>query len=208
MTGPGCRRAAIDGTARHVVVRRGSPARDRDPGPGGRVRRPARRCSSSLIEARQLDVLTVPARRARRGLPRRARHARGRPARQRQRVRRRREPAHPDQEPGDAAAAAGRRRRRPPDEAPDPEAELRARLHPVPRPPRRRARAWPRPRGRAIGLFRREPSAAQPRALAGARPSGRTAARPARSSSMRSTAWSGSPRRPSRRPRSCLGRSR
>ena len=44
------------------------------------------------------------ARRARRGLPRRPRRARGRSDRQRQRVRRDRRPADPDQEPRDAAA--------------------------------------------------------------------------------------------------------
>ena len=59
----------------------------------------------SLIEARQLDVLTVPLGRARRRLSRCARTTRRRPARQHQRVRRGREPAHPDQEPRDAAAA-------------------------------------------------------------------------------------------------------
>ena len=83
----------------------------------------------ALIEARQLDVLTVPLGRARRRLPRRPRDARRRPDGQRLRVRRHRQPADPDQVAGDAAAPPARTA---PvalaDEGPDPEAELRARL--------------------------------------------------------------------------------
>ena len=125
----------VDGGGRPTAGRAGGPLRgrpaprDRDAGPGRRVRRPARAAAVAHRGA--------PARR-----PDRARSAaladayldalatlEARPARQRQRVRRGREPADPDQEPGDAAAAAGRATRRlPTTRAPDPEAELRARL--------------------------------------------------------------------------------
>ena len=91
----------------------------RAPGPAvfGEGRRPESRTQVQLAEfegplgaaavahrgapARRADRA---ARRARRRLPRRARDARARPARQRQRVRGGRQPADPDQEPGDAAA--------------------------------------------------------------------------------------------------------
>ena len=148
------------------------------------------------------------ARRARRRLPRRARPARGGSARQRQLVRRDRQPADPDQEPGDAAAPdrsdrpdrARRRRRRPRGRAPRPADRL-------PRPSRRRpapGRGW---RSRRIGLV-------PARAGGGAR--GRrwpardrsTRRRSIRAgSSGRSIGSPPSPRRPSRRPRSWAGRS-
>ena len=58
----------------------------------------------SLIEARQLDVLTVPLGALAEAYLDALGRARGRPARQRQLVRGGRQPADPDQEPGDAAA--------------------------------------------------------------------------------------------------------
>ena len=73
--------------------------------PSGRARSG---CCCRSSRRRRLDVLTVPLGEPRGGLPRGARVDRARPDEQHQLVRRRREPAHPDQEPGDAPAAARR----------------------------------------------------------------------------------------------------
>ena len=151
--------------------------------PGRRVRRPARPAAVAHrgAPARRPDRA---ARGARRRLPRRARDARGGPPRQRQLVRRGRQPADPDQEPGDAAAAGrSRGRRRPADEAPDPEAELRARLLLY----RAHRDAGLRLADGALAPDRALPARAvgartRPR-LAGARPRRCAAARPARGSS-------------------------
>ena len=141
------------------------------------------------------------ARRARRRLPRRARPARGRPARQRQLVRRDRQPADPDQEPGDAAAPAAIRpaRRDSADEGTDPEAELRARLHPLPRVPRCR----PAPGRGRVATDRAVPAravggATRPRWPGRDPPTRRRSTRAV--SSGRSTGSPPSPRRPSSPP--------
>ena len=189
---PGVGRAAaargrgqlMHGRAGHAPSRAGRSGSARAAGPR---RPPTSRWPSStgplglllsLIEARQLDVLTVPLGAPRRRLPRCARDARSRPARQRQRVRRRRQPADPHQEPGDAAAARRRSTRRSlADEAPDPEAELRARLI-LYRAHRDAGLRLAEAALARIGLFRREPARPTPPALAGARPARRAAARP------------------------------
>ena len=83
----------------------------------------------SLIEARQLDILTVPLGALAGAYLEALAPARVGSPRQRQLVRGHRQPAHPDQEPGNAPAA-----NRPDrsgalaDDGVDPEAELRARL--------------------------------------------------------------------------------
>ena len=135
----------------------------------------------TLIEARRLDVLTVPLGALAGAYLEALGHPRGRPDQQRQLVRGGGEPADPDQEPGDAAARPTRRPRPvpPTTRASIPEAELRERLLAVPRLPRRR-RSRSRPsRSSRIGLFRREPAAALAAALAGAAP-GRCARRSTR----------------------------
>ena len=95
----------------------------------------------SLIEARQLDVLTVPLGALADAYLDALGDARGRPARQRQRVRGGRQPADPDQEPRDAAPAVGQR----PDASARTTARSRGRAarppDPLPRAPRRRPAA-------------------------------------------------------------------
>ena len=124
----------------------------------------------ALIEARQLDVLTVPLGRTGRGLSRCARHARCRPAGQRQLVRGRGEPADPHQEPRDAAAPGRPRPDGPAGRGDGPRGRAAGPTPAVPRPPRCRARGWPRRRsGGSVcsGASRAPPHAA---AIAGARP--------------------------------------
>ena len=161
-------------------VRRGPPAREPDAGPDGRVRRPAGAAAVAHrgAPARRPDGA---ARGARRRLPRRARPARGGPARQRQLVRGDRQPADPDQEPGDAAA---------PDRSDRPDWRSPTRA-PTPRPScapgccstartATPACAWPRTRSRRIGLVpARAGGRPTPPALAGARPADAPRARPA-----------------------------
>ena len=162
----------------------------------------------SLIEARQLDVLTVPLGGAGRRLPRRARDARGRPAGQRQLRSWPSPPADPHQEPGDAAAppgvdpaAARRRGARPRGRA--------ARAAPaVPRPPRRR----PAPGRRGARADRPVPARARRSRVRPGRPAPDPADAPpldpARLGRALAAPRDRSRRRRSRRPRSCPGRSR
>ena len=132
-----------DGRAAGGAIRRWPPAGGRDARPARVVRRPARAPAVAHrgTPARRPDR---PPRQPRRRLPRGARDARGRSARQHQRVRGGRFAADPHQEPGDAAAAAG-----------DADRPGRGRRGPgsrggaacapaaLPRPPRR----WPPSRG-------------------------------------------------------------
>ena len=159
----------------------------------------------ALIEARQLDVLTVPLGAPGRGVPGRAGDARGRPARQRVGVRGRRRAADPDQEPGHPAAAAeggghsARRRAGSRGGA----AGAADRIPPLPR--RRRGA------GRAAGV-----AATLPPRRRGGRRSGQGRRQPARAAAAAAvgaaaSAWSGwrkvVPQSPCCRPRSWPGRS-
>ena len=134
-------------------------------------------------------------------------HARRRPPRQRQRVRRRREPADPDQVPGDAARGGpsrpGAARRRGPGSrggAPRPAAPLPgATATPG-------AGCWTR-RTSGSGCSTASRRRARAAALAGARP-GRAPPLDPRLLGRRSTGLHRSRRRPRRRPRSSAGRSR
>ena len=155
----------------------------------------------SLIEARQLDVLTVPLGGARRRVPRRTGRPRGGPAGQRQLVRGDRQPADPDQEPGDAPAT-------PRSDRPHWPSPTKA---PIPRPSFGPACSSTAPT--AMPALRLADEAVAPDrpvpARAGRRPRRRPGRRPARptrrrsiprASSAPSTGWPRSRRRPSRPP--------
>ena len=92
----------------------------------------------SLIEARQLDVLTVPLGALADAYLDALATARRRPDGQRLRVRRDREPADPDQVAGDAAAPGGRGPRPAGRRGPGPRGRAARAADPVPRLPRRR----------------------------------------------------------------------
>ena len=160
------------------------------------VRRARSALLLSLIEARQLDVLTVPL-----GALADA-YLDALAALEADRlgnvsgVRGRRRPAHPDQEPGDAAAATVRAGGRAGRRGPDPEAELRAGLilYRAFRDAGPRARAESRGPGRAV----------PPRAVGRARRRARPGARPPDGAPL-DPRRAGPGARPARRPRAAAG---